>query len=226
MNKPVSPPANNFGEQSADVSLHPASPGRLPKPDKEAAPTLFRLIRERRSIRRYTCEGMAAHNRQPARIVLLDEFASKDRLAKAMGERLRADRRQDGDDEARIEQDVARSHARITGAAIVIILCLDMTPMDRYSDARRQEAEHLMAVQGVAMSAQNLLLMAHAHGLGACWMCAPLFCPRTVRSVIGLPAHWEPQALITMGWPANQGKPPSRLPLEEIVWRAPTDRSS
>ncbi|MEZ4580208.1 MAG: nitroreductase family protein [Caldilineaceae bacterium] len=44
---------------------------------------------------------------------------------------------------------------------------------------------------------QNLLLAAHAHGLGACWMCAPLFVPDLVRTVLDLPPAWEPQALIT-----------------------------
>ena len=30
-----------------------------------------------------------------------------------------------------------------------------------------------MGVQSVALACQNLLLAAHAQGLGACWMCAP-----------------------------------------------------
>ena len=208
-----------------------------------AASDLLNLIEGRRSIRRYTSEELpaalleqlltavtwapSAHNRQPTRIIVLDDLQWKVRLAKAMGERLRNDRRQDRDDEARIEQDVARSHARITGAPIVLVLCLDMAPMDHYPDAARQQAEYLMAVQSVAMGAQNLLLMAHAHGLGACWMCAPLFCPSTVRSALELPANLEPQALITLGWPANGGKPPSRRPFAEITRYAgvPTQRS-
>ena len=77
-----------------------------------------------------------------------------------------------------------------------------------------------MAVQSVAMAVQNLLLAAHAEGLGACWMCAPLFCPDSVRAALGLAENWEAQALITLGFPANEGKPASRKPLSEAAaWK-------
>jgi F420 biosynthesis protein FbiB-like protein len=89
--------------------------------------------------------------------------------------------------------------------------------MDYYPDARRQAAERLMAVQSVAMAVQNLLLAAHAEGLGACWMCAPLFCPDAVRSALSLPEDWEPQALVTLGYPGGPGKVPVRRPLADLV---------
>ena len=76
--------------------------------------------------------------------------------------------------------------------------------MDTYADTRRTHAEYLMATQSVAMATQNLLLSAHALGLGACWMCAPLFVPETVRETLHLDADWEPQALITLGYPAEE----------------------
>jgi F420 biosynthesis protein FbiB-like protein len=195
----------------------------------------FGLVAGRRSIRLYRpeplpsglvervlgamCWAPSAHNRQPWRIALLDDLDSRARLARAMGDRLRADRRADGDPEAAIDQDVARSYARITGAAAVVVLCLDVADMDRYPDERRGRAEFLMAVQSVGMVAQNLLLAAHAEGVGACWMCAPLFCPEVVTGALGLPVNWEPQGLITLGWPANNGKPPTRHSLAEVLWR-------
>jgi coenzyme F420-0:L-glutamate ligase/coenzyme F420-1:gamma-L-glutamate ligase len=50
-------------------------------------------------------------------------------------------------------------------------------------------------------------------------MCAPLFCPDTVKAVMGLAADWEPQALITLGYPAEEPQK-TREPLEtRIVWR-------
>jgi coenzyme F420-0:L-glutamate ligase / coenzyme F420-1:gamma-L-glutamate ligase len=48
-------------------------------------------------------------------------------------------------------------------------------------------------------------------------MCAPLFCPDTVRAACDLPAIWEPQALMTIGYPANDGKPFRRRPLSDVV---------
>ena len=191
------------------------------------------LVVSRRSIRRYeaapvppetirrilqaACWAPSGHNRQPWRFAVLERPEWKDRLAHAMGERLRADRMRDGDAAAAIEQDVTRSYRRITGAPVVIVIALDMKDMDRYPDERRQHAEFLMAVQSTAMAAQNLLLAAHAEGLGACWMCAPLFCPTTVADTLGLPKGWEPQALITLGKPANGGKPALRKPIDDMI---------
>jgi nitroreductase len=93
-----------------------------------------------------------------------------------------------------------------------------MADMDRYPDTRRQQAEWVMAVQSAALAAQNLLLMAHAEGLGACWMCAPLFCPDVVRAALGFPEDWEAQALLTVGYPAEQ-RTKDREPLEtRTLW--------
>ncbi len=187
----------------------------------------------RRSVRRYLPKPVArelidqlieaavtapsAHNRQPWRFAILDQDRHKIALACAMGERLRQDRRGDRDTDADIEADVARSFARITGAATVIVVCLSMEDMDVYPDARRNRNEHQMAVQSTAMAGQNLLLTAHAAGLGACWLCAPMFCPDTVREALNLPAHWEPQGMITIGYPANAGKPFVRKPVSIVA---------
>jgi len=191
------------------------------------------LLRGRRSIRRYTGQPVpdalleqvletaicapSAHNRQPWRFAVLKHSAVKERLALAMGERLRHDRTCDGDHSDAIKQDVTRSIARITGAPIAVVVCLTMEDMDRYPDNRRNDAERQMAVQGTAMAIQNMLIAAHGAGLGASVMCAPLFCPDTVRVAIGLPTHWDPQALVTLGYAANAGKPFRRRPLGDIV---------
>lgn len=194
---------------------------------------LMAVIGERRSIRRYRLRPVAravierlleaatrapsAHNRQPWRFAVLDCDASKQSLAKAMGERLRKDRAADGDDAEAIDADVARSYARITEAPVVIVVCADTRDMDRYPDARRNEAEYLMAVQSTAMAAQNLLLAAQSEGLGACIMCAPLFCPDTVTAALKLPREWRAQMLVTVGAAASPSKDRPRMSLNEIV---------
>ena len=165
------------------------------------------LIGVRRSIRRYSETPVAdavieqlleaavsapsAHNRQPWRFAVIKAPAVKLRLAQAMADRLREDRSRDGDPADVIEEDVAHSIARINGAPVIIVVCLTVKEMDRYPDSRRNAAEHQMAVQGTAMAMQNLLLAAHALNLGASVMCAPLFCPDTVRAALKLPDDWE-----------------------------------
>ena len=91
-----------------------------------------------------------------------------------------------------------------------------MADMDQYPDERRRHNEWVMATQSTAMAAQNLWLAAHAEGLGACWLCAPLFVPDLVRATMGLPDDWEPQGLLTLGYPAET-RTKSRAPWQEKV---------
>lgn len=158
----------------------------------------------------------SAHNRQPWRFVVLQSDARKEALAKAMGERLRRDLQADGLPAELIERDVARSYGRMCGAPVLIVVCMSMEDMDRYPDPRRQENERIMAMQSTAMAGQNLLLAAQAESLGACWMCAPLFCADVVKSHLELPEEWEPQGLIVCGYPAEQ-RQKTRAPLHSRV---------
>jgi coenzyme F420-0:L-glutamate ligase/coenzyme F420-1:gamma-L-glutamate ligase len=182
---------------------------------------LFDIIKSRRSIRRYVDRPVpedvlrrlleaarwapSAHNRQPWRFVVIIDPARRASLARAMGQRFHTDLEANGVPAGQVKRRVARSYRRISSAPVVIILCLSMADMDRYPDMRRQQAERTMAVQSVALAAQNLWLAAHAAGLGVCWMCAPLFCPDAVREELSLPDDWEAQALFTVGYPAEQG---------------------
>lgn len=159
------------------------------------------------------------HNRQPWRFVVLGATA-RAQLATAMAAQLRRDRERDGDPPEQIERDAARSVQRITGAGAAILVCMTLRDMDVYPDARRNAAERWMAGQGVAAAIQNLLLRATELGLGASWMCAPLFCPDVVRAVLALPSDWEPQALITLGFPAEAGRERPRRSVDEVTcWR-------
>jgi F420 biosynthesis protein FbiB-like protein len=96
-------------------------------------------------------------------------------------------------------------------------VCLTLEEMDRYPDEKRVRAELMMAVQSTGMAAQNLLLAAHAEGLGGCWMCAPLFCPDAVHAALALPPEWQPQGLILLGRPAEPGRARSRKTPAEIA---------
>jgi F420 biosynthesis protein FbiB-like protein len=196
--------------------------------------SLIDVIRGRRSVRRYQDRTVSdaalwrildaarwapsAHNRQPWRFAVLVDPARREQLARAMGERFRMDLAADGLDSDQIERQVTRSYQRISGAPAVIVVCMSMTDMDVYPDERRAGAERIMATQSVALAVQNLLLAAYDAGLGACWICAPLFCPDVVRDVLDLPGDWEAQALITLGYPAQE-KTSERAPVEaKVLW--------
>lgn len=74
-----------------------------------------------------------------------------------------------------------------------------------------------MAIQSTAMAVQNLLLAASAMRLGACWLCAPLFCQETVRVVLALPKSWLPQGIVTLGVPRDAGVWRGHRPLNDVV---------
>lgn len=201
----------------------------MPDSGQDTVDVILETIRARRSIRRYSDQVVpremieqvldaarwapSAHNRQPWRFAVISSSETKRALASAMGQKLRTDLERDRMAPELIEKDAARSYSRITSAPVVIVVCVTLRDMDAYPDARRNHAEYLMASQSVAMATQNLLLAADALGLGACWMCAPLFVPDTVRETLNLKADWEPQALITLGYPAEQ-KTKTRVALE------------
>lgn len=196
------------------------------------ATTLYQIVHGRRSIRRYAERPVgqaivkrlltaatwapSAHNRQPWRFAVIDDGDIKERLAEAMNAVLRADLAADGLPPDQIAAQAARRRARLTRAPILILLCMTMADMDDYPDDKRRRAEWIMATQSVALAGQNLLLAAHAEGLGACWLCAPLFCPDIVRDTLGLPQDWEPQAFISLGWP-DESRQKEREPLDTRV---------
>ena len=183
------------------------------------AEALLAIMRERRSIRRYTSRAVpratlerlleaarwapSAHNRQPWRFAVLANAERQAALAEAMGARFRVDLLAAGVGTAEVEAQLARSYARLTEAPALIVFFLSTTAMATYADAHRQQGEHIMAAQSVALAVQNMLLAAHAEGLGACWVCAPLFAPEEVRQALDLPQDWVAQGLITLGYPAE-----------------------
>ena len=192
-------------------------------------------IHERRSLRRYQQQAVpkslietvlkagtrapSAHNRQPWRFAVLQSPEVKERLARAMGQRLRSDLERDFVPEAVIRKDVNRSYERLTSAPVLIVVCMSMIDMDSYSDERRNQNETIMAIQSTAMAGQNIMLAAHSTGLASCWMCAPLFCQDVVRDSLSLPEDWQAQGIISLGYPAQQ-REKSRKALEtRVIWR-------
>jgi F420 biosynthesis protein FbiB-like protein len=191
------------------------------------------FLKNRRSIREYTPRKFSdkvldpileaatlapsAHNAQPWRFIVVKENGLKLKLARAMAAHWKKDLAKNEVSAKECESMVIASVERFSKAPAVVVPCLTMAEMHKYPDKRRQRIEFLMGVQSVAAAIENMLLAIHAMGLGACWFCAPLFCPKTVRKVLKIPSDVEPQALITLGYPAYQPKTPPRKPLKEIV---------
>ena len=98
-------------------------------------------------------------------------------------------------------------------APIVVVVCANARRIGEYGARGRD----LYMIQDAAAATQNLLLAAHAAGLGTVWIGA--FDEGGVRQILGLPPAVRPLALIPLGYPAEAPKPPDRLPHTEVVHR-------
>ncbi len=123
----------------------------------------------------------------------------------------------DGLPPEKIQSQIQRSKDRITSAPVAILLCLDMSEMDSYPDEKRNQAETMMAVQSVAAAGLQLLLAAHAEGLGGVWACWPLFTQKTIQKTLNLSESWEPQGMFFIGYPVEVPDVRERKPLDAVA---------
>jgi F420 biosynthesis protein FbiB-like protein len=159
----------------------------------------------------------SAHNRQPWRFAVVADSSIKAKLADAMAVDFQRDLEADNLPNEEIQKRITRSRERILSAPVIILLSLDMSEMDVYPDTKRSKAEYLMAVQSVANAGMQLLLAAHAEGLGGVWVCSPLFVQETIQNVLGLPETWEPQGMLYIGYPLEIPEARERKPISEIT---------
>ncbi len=107
--------------------------------------------------------------------------------------------------------ELALNQRFIAQAPVVIVVCADL---DRAKAAYRERGEELYAIQDAAAATQNLLLAAHASGLGACWVGA--FDEQAASDLLDLPPRYRPLALVPIGKAAHQPSNPGRRSIAEI----------
>jgi nitroreductase len=73
------------------------------------------------------------------------------------------------------------------------------------------------SIASAAMAAQNLMLAAHALGLGTCCLTGPLIVATEIRGLLELGRKRELVCLIAVGYPDEAPEPSARRPLAEIV---------
>jgi coenzyme F420-0:L-glutamate ligase/coenzyme F420-1:gamma-L-glutamate ligase len=192
------------------------------------------VIKQRRSIRKYKKDPIpqevihrileaavyapSAHNAQPWRFIVVTDQGQKEGLADAMANVWLAELERDHIPKNVVQKALEASIRRFTSAPLLVLCCFTMDDMDTYPDVERQRNERDLAVQSLAASIQNLLLAAHSKGLGACWFCAPAFCKTAVRQTLKIPCSVEPQALITLGYPAEKPVSPERYPSDTVAF--------
>ena len=193
---------------------------------------MHNFLQTRRSVRRFKPDPVpdsaiqnilatatyapSAHNRQPWRFVVIITQSVKENLAEAMAFDFERDLLRDGLPPEKIQTQIKRSKDRITSAPVAVLLCLDMSEMDSYPDEKRGQAERMMAIQSVAAAGLQLLLAAHAEGIGGVWACWPLFAQETIQKTLNLAAAWEPQAMFFIGYPVDVPEAKERKEIRNI----------
>jgi coenzyme F420-0:L-glutamate ligase/coenzyme F420-1:gamma-L-glutamate ligase len=164
------------------------------------------------------CLAPAPHHSRPWRWVVVDTLERKTALAHGMGARWRTDLEGDGVPPARVEELIAASHRKLTGAPALLLGCLTWAGLDRYPDETRQRAEWGMALLSLGAAVENLMLTAASADLASCWVAAPIFCPTEARDALPLPEDWLPHALVLVGRPDPGYTPPTRppVPLDDL----------
>jgi coenzyme F420-0:L-glutamate ligase/coenzyme F420-1:gamma-L-glutamate ligase len=130
-----------------------------------------------------------------------------------------ADLRSDGFDEGAIARRIARGNV-LRRAPYLVVPCLVADGAHPYPDDRRAAAEAAMFHLAMGAGIENLLIALAAEDIGSAWVSSTLFCGDVVRSVLDLPANWQPMGTVAVGHVAAppQDRPP-RDPAEFIVRR-------
>ncbi len=144
----------------------------------------------------------APHHTRPVRFVHLADRALRKRLLDEMRATWQADLRADGRTEEQIARRVRRGDL-LYGATEIVLPFMVMDGAHHYPDPRRSTAERTMFTVASGGAVQGLLVALAAEGLGSCWVSSTIFCADLVRSVLDLPANWEPLGSVAIGHPAD-----------------------
>ena len=129
-------------------------------------------------------------------------------------------------DKARIEELFGGKGPRsgmFTTAGAVIIVCGETTGMRKpwgQPDAPETEQENKFWFEDCSAAAENILLAAHAIGLGAVWTAGWPAEERIapIQEALGIPANVKPLCVIPVGVPAENPEPKDKWKPENIHW--------
>ena len=98
-------------------------------------------------------------------------------------------------------------------APVYIVICAEVNKMSRFYGLR---GERLYSIQSCALAAENIMLEAVDMGLGTCFVSA--FDEGMMRNIFNLPDFARPQAVITLGYPAEETPQPPKYTLDDVAF--------
>lgn len=195
---------------------------------------LLELLQTRRSVRRFEDRAVSRsdldrlleaarwapsnHNRQPWKFIVMED---RERI-RELAEQVRLGMEQKVESLPEVVAVHAAglvSYGTFFSAAPVLIVAMHKLPIAA-SAPLWEGTRNPELVSGeplsVAMAIENLLLAAHALGLGACVMTAPLLAG-DLTAILNVPPGFAITGLIAVGYPAGSSPPPRRKSLEHIA---------
>ncbi len=97
-------------------------------------------------------------------------------------------------------------------ASFFIIVCAQAS---RSAEKYGERGESLYCIQDTAAAVENILLCAHALGLGSCWIGS--FDESLCSKILHIGSDLRPMAILPVGFPAEQPEERPRRPIAEVV---------
>ena len=166
---------------------------------------VFKAIAGRRSVRTFKSDSISEE--------LLEKILEAARWAPSAGNLQARDFILVKDAEVKKQlREAALDQEFIEEAPVDVIVCANE---ERSAQRYGERGRSLYCLQDATAAVQNILLMVHNLGLGACWVGA--FNERLASQILNLPREIRPVAIIPIGYPAEKPLATSRMSLNDLV---------
>ena len=159
------------------------------------------------------------HNRQPWKFIVFEESSQIIKLSETVGAELSGKLKSLPAVASGYASEFAHYATFFAGAPVLIVV-LHKRPAS-FSNALLRDVNQPELVSGEplssAMAVQNLLLAAHALGLGTCVLTAPLIVREVVVRELNLPREYDLTCLVALGYPDETPAKPRRKSIEQIA---------
>ena len=105
-------------------------------------------------------------------------------------------------------QAACMGQALLGKAPMAVVVCSDST--------RNMGCDQRASTVDCSIALSFMMLAAAEEGLGTCWIGG--FTQEPLKEALGIPAEYDVVALTPLGYPAEEGLPRNRKPLEELVY--------
>lgn len=101
----------------------------------------------------------------------------------------------------------------VAKAPVIIVICAVVDKLEQYYGVR---GERLYSIQNCSAAVENMLLTVHSIGLASCWVSA--FDETMVRRALHIPEEVRPQAILPIGYAAEEIPEPPNYTLEDVTF--------